>query len=119
VATVAAPDAARLLTEGNAAPAPAAPAPPAVPARAPATGVLGMVSIPKRGAAGSGAHRPLPPSLLPLRDASGRVLVGCALKHPHPLVLGRYSVHSNRASLAQGEANIVAIGQQLRRDGRI
>jgi hypothetical protein len=48
-----------------------------------------------------------------------RVLVGCALKHPHPLVLGRYSVHSNRASLAQGEANIVAIGQQLRRDGRI
>jgi hypothetical protein len=48
-----------------------------------------------------------------------RILVGCAQKHPHPLVLGRYSVHSNPASLAQGEANIVATGQQLRRDGRM
>lgn len=58
-------------------------------------------------------------ALEPAAETPCRVLVGCALKHPHPLVLGRYSVHSNRASLAQGEANIVAIGQQLRRDGRL
>lgn len=48
-----------------------------------------------------------------------RVLVGCAQKHPHPLVLGRYSVHSNPASLARGEANIRAIGQRLRQEGRM
>jgi redox-sensitive bicupin YhaK (pirin superfamily) len=58
-------------------------------------------------------------ALEPAAETPCRMLVGCALKHPHPLVLGRYSVHSNRASLAQGEANIVAIGQQLRRDGRL
>lgn len=48
-----------------------------------------------------------------------RVLVGCAVKHPHALVLGRYSVHSNAVSLAMGEANIRAIGQQLRQQGRM
>ncbi len=50
---------------------------------------------------------------------SCRVLVGCAQKHPHPLVLGRYSVHSNPESLAKGEANIRVIGQQLRQQGRM
>ena len=50
---------------------------------------------------------------------SCRVLVGCAAKHPHALVLGRYSVHSSAASLAKGEANIRAIGQQLRQQGRM
>lgn len=48
-----------------------------------------------------------------------RVLVGCAQKHPHALVLGRYSVHSNAASLAKGEVNIQAIGQQLRQQRRM
>jgi hypothetical protein len=50
---------------------------------------------------------------------SCRVLVGCAVKHPHPLVLGRYSVHTSAASLDKGEANIRAIGQQLRQSGRL
>jgi redox-sensitive bicupin YhaK (pirin superfamily) len=50
---------------------------------------------------------------------ASRVLVGCAERHPYPLVLGRYSVHSNAASLAKGEANILAIGQALRRQGRM
>ncbi len=50
---------------------------------------------------------------------SCRVLAGCAEKHPYALVLGRYSVHSNAASLAKGEANIRAIGQQLREQGRM
>jgi redox-sensitive bicupin YhaK (pirin superfamily) len=43
---------------------------------------------------------------------------GSAIKHPHPLVLGGYSVHTSRAALAQGEAEIDRIGQRLRAEGR-
>jgi hypothetical protein len=43
---------------------------------------------------------------------------GSAIKHPHPLVLGRYSVHTNAAALAQGEAEIRRIGERLRAEGR-
>jgi redox-sensitive bicupin YhaK (pirin superfamily) len=44
---------------------------------------------------------------------------GSAIKHPHPLVLGYYSVHTSRAALAQGEAEINRIGQRLRAKGRL
>ena len=44
---------------------------------------------------------------------------GSAIKHPHPLVLGYYSVHTSAKSLAQGEAEIERIGQQLRARGRL
>jgi redox-sensitive bicupin YhaK (pirin superfamily) len=47
-----------------------------------------------------------------------RVLFGCAQKHPHPLVLGTYSVHTSAQALAQGEARIREVGEQLRRQGR-
>ena len=46
-------------------------------------------------------------------------VLGSAIKHPHPLVLGRYSVHTSRATLAQGEAEIERIGQRLRAAGRL
>jgi len=47
--------------------------------------------------------------------AEGRTtfVFGCAIKHPHPLVLGSYSVHTSRDTLAQGEAEIRRIGKQL------
>jgi len=45
-------------------------------------------------------------------------VLGSAAKHPHELVMGYYSVHTSRASLAQGEAEIERIGAQLRREGR-
>lgn len=48
-----------------------------------------------------------------------RVLFGSAKKHDHPLVLGTHSVHTNAASLAQGVKNIRAIGEDLRRAGRM
>lgn len=48
-----------------------------------------------------------------------RVLFGCAPKHPHPLVLGSHSVHTNSTSLARGVATIRAIGEDLRRAGRV
>ena len=46
-------------------------------------------------------------------------VLGSAIKHPHPLVLGYYSVHTSSATLAQGEAEIDRIGAQLRAAGRL
>jgi redox-sensitive bicupin YhaK (pirin superfamily) len=42
------------------------------------------------------------------------LVLGSAIKHPHDLVVGRYSVHTNREALRVGEANIARIGQELR-----
>jgi len=44
---------------------------------------------------------------------------GSAIKHPHPLVLGSYSVHTSAEALARGEAEIERIGAQLRAAGRL
>jgi redox-sensitive bicupin YhaK (pirin superfamily) len=46
-------------------------------------------------------------------------IVASAAKHPHDLVLGRYSVHTSDETLRQGEAQIESIGRQLRARGRI
>lgn len=46
-------------------------------------------------------------------------IVASAVKHPHDLVLGYYSVHTSPAALQRGEAEIARIGRQLRSDGRI
>jgi redox-sensitive bicupin YhaK (pirin superfamily) len=45
-------------------------------------------------------------------------VLGSAIKHPYPLVLGYYSVHTSSAALAQGESEIFRIGQRLRASGR-
>ena len=42
-----------------------------------------------------------------------RLVLGSAVKHPHDLVLGRYSVHTTRQALAAGESEIQRIGSQL------
>jgi redox-sensitive bicupin YhaK (pirin superfamily) len=46
-------------------------------------------------------------------------VLGSAIKHPHPLVPGYYSVHTSRATLALGEAEIDRIGERLRAAGRL
>jgi redox-sensitive bicupin YhaK (pirin superfamily) len=46
-------------------------------------------------------------------------VLGSAVKHPHDLVLGHYSVHTSKAALRQGEAEIQRIGEQLHRQGRL
>jgi redox-sensitive bicupin YhaK (pirin superfamily) len=46
-----------------------------------------------------------------------RFVLGSAVKHPHELVVGSYSVHSSNAALAKGEAEIDRIGLQLREQG--
>jgi redox-sensitive bicupin YhaK (pirin superfamily) len=48
-----------------------------------------------------------------------RVLVGTAIKHAHPLVVGPSSVHTQRSSLQAGHQRIRAIGDQLRERPRI
>jgi redox-sensitive bicupin YhaK (pirin superfamily) len=44
---------------------------------------------------------------------------GSAIKHPYPLVLGRYSVHTSSDALRRGETEIRRIGQRLRAQGRL
>lgn len=46
-------------------------------------------------------------------------VLGSAVKHPHELVTGYYSVHTSQAALAQGEAEIQRIGARLRSEGRL
>ncbi len=46
-------------------------------------------------------------------DRASRFVLGSAAKHPHDLVLGRYSVHTTHAALAAGESQIRRIGNQL------
>ena len=41
-------------------------------------------------------------------------VLGSAVKHPHDLVTGYYSVHTNAEALRQGEDTIAAIGKKLR-----
>jgi redox-sensitive bicupin YhaK (pirin superfamily) len=50
-------------------------------------------------------------------DRASRFVLGSAAKHPHDLVLGRYSVHTTHAALAAGESQIRRIGNQLMADG--
>jgi redox-sensitive bicupin YhaK (pirin superfamily) len=46
-------------------------------------------------------------------------ILGSAVKHPHDLVLGTYSVHTHRHALEKGEAKIAEIGKRLRAEGRL
>jgi redox-sensitive bicupin YhaK (pirin superfamily) len=46
-------------------------------------------------------------------ESASRFVLGSAVKHPHELVLGRYSVHTTHAALAAGESEIRRIGDQL------
>ena len=46
-------------------------------------------------------------------------VLGSAVKHPHDLVLGYYSVHTTPDALKKGEDNIARIGRQLHAEGRL
>lgn len=46
-------------------------------------------------------------------------VLGSAAKHPHELVMGHYSVHTSKATLDRGEAEIRRIGAKLREEGRL
>ena len=53
-------------------------------------------------AAGSGA-------IELVADGAVEMVIASAATHPHPLVTGYYSVHTNRQALVEGEANIAAL----------
>jgi redox-sensitive bicupin YhaK (pirin superfamily) len=76
------------------------------------------------------SHAPIVAGQLAVFEESGEAIeleargdtsfvLGSAIKHPHPLVLGYYSVHTSREALDRGEAEINQIGQRLRASGRI
>ncbi|WP_334769991.1 pirin family protein [Nostoc sp.] len=46
-------------------------------------------------------------------------VLGFAIKHPHNLVLGYYSVHTSPDALHQGETEIKRIAKRLRTEGRL
>ena len=46
-------------------------------------------------------------------------VIGSAIKHPYPLVLAYYSVHTSATALARGEAEIRRIGSWLGATGRL
>ena len=48
-----------------------------------------------------------------------RLLLGNAVPHIHPLVLGSHSVHTSREALVRSVARIAAVGHQLHAVGRI
>jgi len=52
-------------------------------------------------------------------DGPTSFVFGSAVKHPHPLVTGYYSVHTSAKALEQGEAEIERIGERLRAAGRL
>jgi redox-sensitive bicupin YhaK (pirin superfamily) len=52
-------------------------------------------------------------------DRLARFVLGSAVKHPHELVTGRYSVHTSRAALRAGELEIRRIGTELAAAGII
>ncbi|WP_168790130.1 pirin family protein [Paraburkholderia aromaticivorans] len=52
-------------------------------------------------------------------ETEAEFIFASAVKHPHDLVLGYYSVHTSEAALQAGEAQIARIGEQLRFRGRI
>jgi redox-sensitive bicupin YhaK (pirin superfamily) len=52
-----------------------------------------------------------------LEDA--RFVLGSAVKHPHDLVLGSYSVHTNKHALDKAEAKIAELGKRLQAQGRL
>ncbi|MDF3833251.1 pirin family protein [Cupriavidus basilensis] len=52
-------------------------------------------------------------------EGATEFIVGTAVKHPHPLVLGHYSVHTSPAAPQRGEQEIARLGEQLRARGRV
>lgn len=80
----------------------------------------GTIAVPDRVAAGElVVFEESARALTISSEHGGSFVLGSAAKHPHPLVTGDYSVHTNAAALAKGEIRIAELGRQLRREGRI
>lgn len=54
-----------------------------------------------------------------IAETDTRFVLGSAVPHPHPLVMGMYSVHTSADALARGENEIRRIRQSLRAAGQL
>lgn len=54
-----------------------------------------------------------------LAEGDTDFMLGTAVKHPHELVLGYYSVHTSADALLKGEEEIRRVGRRLQAEGRI
>jgi redox-sensitive bicupin YhaK (pirin superfamily) len=54
-----------------------------------------------------------------IAETDTRFVLGSAVPHPHPLVMGTYSVHTSADALARGETEIRRIRQSLRTAGQL
>ena len=80
----------------------------------------GALQMPEKLAAGELAVFESSSAALEFVAASDtRFVLGSAVKHPHELVMGHYSVHTSAAALASGEAEIRRIGMALRANGTL
>lgn len=80
----------------------------------------GRVSVPQPISAGELAVFEEAQTAITFRaEDSTTFVLGSAVKHPHDLVLGHYSVHTNDDALVQGETNIRRIAEELRRAGKL
>lgn len=80
----------------------------------------GILSTPETVTAGELAVFTEGEGALPFEALEPTVFVlGSAIKHPHELVLGNYSVHTNPRALASGEAEILRIGRDLVEFGQL
>lgn len=52
-------------------------------------------------------------------NGEANFVLGSAVKHPHPLITGYYSVHTNEDALRIGEEGITKVGERLKAEGRI
>ena len=52
-------------------------------------------------------------------ETDSEFVLGSAAPHPHDLVMGSYSVHTNLEALKAGEKRIIEIRRQLQGDGRL
>jgi redox-sensitive bicupin YhaK (pirin superfamily) len=52
-------------------------------------------------------------------ESAARLVLGSAVKHAHPLVMGRYSVHTSAEALSAGKREIARIGSELAAAGII
>lgn len=58
-------------------------------------------------------------SLLVQAHGDVNFVLGSAVRHPHPLVTGHYSVHTTDDALRLGEEGIKIVGKRLKAEGRI
>jgi redox-sensitive bicupin YhaK (pirin superfamily) len=96
----------------------------------PAGHTVGWVAVSAGRLGAGGGGEPIGTGELAVFEESGAAIdfvargdtsfvLGSAVKHPHELVMGHYSVHTSKAALDQGEAEIRRIGAQLREQGRL